>query len=104
VRISTSPPSLQLSAPRVFGLSTQKKAYQQEAVSHLHLPFLLLSDERLLLTTALSLPTFEVDGMTLIKRLPLVIDDGEIEIVLYPDFPPDADTAIVAAWLREHRA
>jgi peroxiredoxin len=104
VRISTSPPSLQLSAPRVFGLSTQKKAYQQEAVARLHLPFLLLSDERLRLTTALSLPTFEVDGMTLIKRLPLVIDDGEIEIVLYPDFPPDADTAIVAAWLREHRA
>jgi hypothetical protein len=104
VRILTSPPSLQLSAPRVFGLSTQKKAYQQEAVARLHLPFLLLSDERLRLTTALSLPTFEVDGMTLIKRLPLVIDDGEIEIVLYPDFPPDADTAIVAAWLREHRA
>jgi peroxiredoxin len=97
VRISTSPPSLQLSAPRVFGLSTQKKAYQQEAVARLHLPFLLLSDERLRLTTALSLPTFEVDGMTLIKGLPLVIDDGEIEIVLYPDFPPDADAAIVAA-------
>src|SRR5829696_5814016 len=46
---------------RVFGLSTQDTA-QQEAVARLHLPFPLLSDERLELTTALSLPTFAVDG------------------------------------------
>ena len=56
---------------RVFGLSTQDTAYQQEAATRLHLPFPLLSDERLELTTALSLPTFEVEGMTLIKRLTL---------------------------------
>ena len=88
---------------RIFGLSTQDTAYQQEAVVRLHLPFPLLSDERLELTTALSLPTFEVDGMTLIKRLTLIIDDGAIETVFYPIFPPDADAANVAAWLREHR-
>jgi peroxiredoxin len=89
---------------RVFGLSTQDTAYQQEAVERLHLPFPLLSDERLALTTALSLPTFEVGGMTLIKRLTLIIDDGAIEAVFYPVFPPDADAANVAAWLREHHA
>ena len=88
---------------RVFGLSTQDTAYQQEAAERLHLPFPLLSDERRELTTALSLPTFEVDGMTLIKRLTLVIDDGAIETVFYPVFPPDADAAHVAAWLREHQ-
>jgi peroxiredoxin len=88
---------------RVFGLSTQDTAYQQEAAERLHLPFPLLSDERLELTTALSLPTFEVDGMMLIKRLTLVIDDGAIETVFYPVFPPDADAAHVAAWLREHQ-
>jgi peroxiredoxin len=88
---------------RVFGLSTQDTAYQQEAAERLHLPFPLLSDERRELTTALSLPTFEVDGMTLIKRLTLVIDDGAIETVFYPIFPPDADAARVAAWLREHQ-
>src|SRR4051794_33077767 len=54
---------------RVFGLSTQDTAYQQEAAARLHLPFPLLSDERLALATELSLPTFQVDGMTLIKRL-----------------------------------
>jgi peroxiredoxin len=89
---------------RIFGLSTQDTAYQQEAVERLHLPFPLLSDERLALTTALSLPTFEVDGMTLVKRLTLIIDDGAIETVFYPVFPPDADAANVAAWLRERHA
>ena len=89
---------------RVFGLSSQDTAYQREAVARLHLPFPLLSDERLELATALALPTFEVDGMTLIKRLTLVIGDGAIETVFYPVFPPDADAANVAAWLREHRA
>jgi peroxiredoxin len=88
---------------RVFGLSTQDTAYQREAVARLHLPFPLLSDERLGLTTALSLPRIAVDGMTLIKRLTLIVDDGAIETVFYPVFPPDADAANVAAWLRAHQ-
>jgi peroxiredoxin len=87
---------------RVFGLSTQDSAYQQEAVERLRLPFPLLSDDRLALATALNLPTFSVDGMTLIRRLTLVVRDGEIETVFYPVFPPDADADNVAAWLREH--
>jgi peroxiredoxin len=87
---------------RVFGLSTQDSAYQQEAVERLHLPFPLLSDERLAFAGALRLPTFSVDDMTLIRRLTLVIRDGEIETVFYPVFPPDADAEHVAAWLREH--
>jgi len=94
---------LQTFGARVFGLSTQDTAYQQEAVDRLHLPFPLLSDERLELTRALSLPTFEVDGMTLIKRLTLIVDDSAIETVFYPVFPPDADAANVAAWLRAHQ-
>jgi peroxiredoxin len=89
---------------RVFGLSTQDTAYQQEAVTRLHLPFPLLSDEQLAFATALDLPTFAVDGMTLIRRLTLVIRDGVIETVFYPVFPPDADAAKVAEWLRKRKA
>jgi peroxiredoxin len=74
---------------RVFGLSTQDTAYQQEAAERLHLPYSLLSDERLELATALDLPTFEVDGMTLLKRLTLFLRDGAIESVIYPVFPPN---------------
>ena len=89
-------------AAHLFGLSTQDTAYQREAAERLHLPFALLSDEMLALTRALRLPTFEVDGMTLLKRLTLVIDEGTITHAIYPVFPPDQSAAETLAWLSGH--
>ena len=86
-------------AAHVFGLSAQDTGYQREAVGRLHLPFELLSDEKLELAKALKLPTFEVAGMTLIKRLTLITRDGAIEKVFYPVFPPDRNAGEVLAWL-----
>ena len=88
---------------RVFGVSTQDSAYQREAADRLHLPFPLLSDEKLALSKALRLPTMEVAGMTLIKRLALVIDDATIAKVFYPVFPPDRNAGDVLAWLEQNR-
>jgi peroxiredoxin (alkyl hydroperoxide reductase subunit C) len=62
----------------------------------------LLSDASLELTRALRLPTMQVAGLTLIKRLALVIDDGSIAKVFYPVFPPDKNATEVHDWLREH--
>jgi peroxiredoxin len=90
-------------ADRVFGLSTQDNAYQREAAERLHLPFPLLSDAALRLTTALNLPVMLVGGVTLLKRMALIIDDGVIVHVLYPVFPPDRNAAEVLAWLRAQR-
>jgi len=73
----------------VFGLSLQSTEYQREAVDRLQLNYELLSDEGRRLTTELSLPTFEVDGVTYLKRITLVIKDRFIEKVFYPVFPPD---------------
>jgi peroxiredoxin len=78
-------------------------AYQREAVERLHLPFAILSDAELKLTRALRLPTFSAGGMTLLKRLTLVIDDGRIAKVFYPVFPPDKNADEVIAWLRSSR-
>jgi peroxiredoxin len=89
-----------LGVARVFGLSTQDSAYQREAVERLHLPFAVLSDEPLELARALKLPTFEVAGMTLLKRMALVIDDAIITKAFYPVFPPDKNAEEVIAWLR----
>jgi len=89
-------------AAQVFGLSTQGNAYQTEMASRLHLPFPVLSDEKLELTRALDLPTMEVAGLTLIKRLALVIDDARITHVFYPVFPPDRNAGDVLAWLKNH--
>ena len=93
---------------RVFGLSTQTTEYQREAVTRLHLPFALLSDKDLALTRALRLPTFEfawsfgAQPAELIKRLTLVLNEGRIEHVFYPVFPPDKDAEQVQAWLTQH--
>jgi peroxiredoxin len=92
-----------LGVAQVFGLSTQDTAYQQEAASRLHLPFPILSDATLAFTKALTLPTLSVAGMTLLKRMALVIDDGMITKVFYPVFPPDKNAADVIAWIQESR-
>ncbi len=91
-----------LGVDHVFGLSAQDAPYQREAAERLHLPFPLLSDEHLTLTQALRLPTFTTHGMTLLRRLTLILRDGVIEHVFYPVFPPDRNAADVAAWLRAH--
>ena len=88
-----------LGVDHLFGLSTQDTAYQREAAERLHLPFPLLSDERLELTRALRLPTFETAGMTLLKRLTLVLDAGKVTHLFYPVFPPDRGADEVLAWL-----
>jgi peroxiredoxin len=92
-----------LGVKQLYGLSTQTTDYQREAVERLHLPFAILSDATLALTGALNLPTFAVDGMTLIKRMAWVIDDGAIAHVFYPVFPPDKSAEEVVKWLQESR-
>jgi peroxiredoxin len=93
-----------LGVDHLFGLSTQDSEYQHEAAERLHLPFAILSDADLAFTKALRLPTFEVVGMTLLKRLTLVIDDGRITHVFYPVFPPDKSAQEVAGWLQAARS
>jgi peroxiredoxin len=88
---------------QVIGLSTQDTGYQREVVERLHLPFELLSDASLRLTSALRLPTFEIGGMTLLKRVTLILKNGEIEKVFYPVFPPDKNAEDVIAWLAQAR-
>lgn len=84
----------------VFGLSTQTTDYQKEMVTRLKVPFEVLSDAEFELTRALRLPTFEFDGVTLLKRLTLVLSRGRIEKVFYPVFPPDQHAMEVVLWLR----
>jgi len=91
--------ALQALHVRVFGLSTQTTEYQREAVERLHLPFEILSDADFAVTNALRLPTFEFDGVRLLKRLTMVVSDGKIEKVFYPVFPPDKHAEEVIAWL-----
>jgi len=92
-----------LGVTAVYGLSTQDSAYQREVVERLHLPFAVLSDAEFALTRAMRLPTFTVDGMTLIKRMAWVVGDGVVTNVFYPVFPPDRSADEVIGWLKRQR-
>jgi peroxiredoxin len=85
----------------VIGISAQGPDEQHEFAEREHIPFPLLSDSELTLAAALRLPTFEVDGMTLYKRLTLIAEAGRIVKVFYPVFPPDRSAAAVLAWLAD---
>lgn len=93
-----------LGVNHLFGLSTQDSAYQLEAAERLHLPYAILSDEHFELTRAMNLPTFETNGMTLLKRFTLVANDGVIEHVFYPVFPPDRNASEVIEWFTQRAA
>jgi peroxiredoxin len=69
---------------RVFGLSAQTTAYQWEMATRLQLPFEILSDAQFTLCDAWRLPTFEVDEMRLLRRLTLIVSQGQIVRVVYP--------------------
>ena len=86
-------------ADRVFGLSSQDSNYQRELVERLRLPFSMLSDSGFTLASALGLPTFEVAGMRLYRRLTLVVSDQVIEHVFYPVSEPERHAEQVLAWL-----
>jgi peroxiredoxin len=88
-----------LGAP-VAGLSAQTLDDQLEFAERNRMPFPVIADPERKLGEALRLPTFEIAGLTLYKRLALVAERGRIVKVFYPVFPPDANAGEVLAWLR----
>jgi peroxiredoxin len=86
----------------VYGFSTQTTEFQREMADRLHVPFEILSDSEFRLCDALRLPTFEVEGMRLVKRLTLIVRGGRIEHVFYPVFPPNESADQVLRWLRDN--
>jgi peroxiredoxin/DNA-binding transcriptional MerR regulator len=91
-------------AAGVYGLSSQASDYQGELASRLRLPFAMLSDEALALRDMLGLPVFAAGGMTLYRRLTMIVTAGVIEQVFYPVLAPERHAAQVLAWLRAHPA
>ena len=84
----------------VAGLSVQSLDDQLEFAERNRMPFPIVSDPDRRLGAALRLPTFDISGLTLYKRITLVAEDGRIVKVFYPVFPPDANAGDVLAWLR----
>jgi len=89
-----------LGVSRVYGVSTQSPAYQAEVHERLHLPYDLLSDEKLEFQRALNLPTFEWEGQKVLRRSMIAIQDGKVVKWWYPVFPPDRGVDDLIAWLK----
>lgn len=94
---------LQQLKAEVLGLSVQTSDYQKEMAERLHLPFLVVSDAEYKFQKALNLPTFVAAGMTLLKRLTIIANDGKIVAVHYPIFPSDSDPAWVIDYLKSNQ-
>jgi peroxiredoxin len=94
---------LQALGAEVVGLSVQSTEYQKEMANRLHLPFPVVSDVHYQFQKALNMPTFVAAGMTLLKRVTLIANNGVIEAVHYPIFPSDNDPAWVINYLKTHQ-
>jgi peroxiredoxin len=88
---------------RVAGLSAQSLEDQVEFAQRNRMPFPVVSDEWLDLARDPGLPTFDVAGLTLYKRLTFVVEEGRIVKLFYPVFPPDRNAQDVLDWLESNR-
>jgi len=84
----------------VAGLSAQTLDDQLEFAERNRMPFPVIADPERRLGAALRLPVFQIEGLTLYKRITLVAQDAEIVKVFYPVFPPDRNAGDVLEFLR----
>jgi peroxiredoxin len=84
----------------VAGLSAQTLDDQLEFAERNRMPFPVIADPERRLGAALRLPVFQIEGLTLYKRITLVAQDAEIVRVFYPVFPPDRNAGDVLEFLR----
>jgi peroxiredoxin len=85
----------------VRGISTQTPAEQKEFSKRERIPYALLSDEDLRLTTAMRLPTFEAGGKARIKRASLIVGGRQVIRVLYPVTDPAGNALETLTVLRQ---
>lgn len=93
---------LQALESEFIGLSVQTTDYQTEMADRLHLPFPVVSDANYEFQKAMNMPTFVAAGMTLLKRVTLICEDGVIKAIHCPIFPSGSDPAWVIDYLKGH--
>jgi len=85
-----------------IGLSTQSTEDLKEMTTRLHVPFDIVSDQQLVFSSNLNLPTFSINDKKFIKRLTLIVDQSVIKHVFYPIFHPDLHVFEVLDWLKNN--
>jgi peroxiredoxin len=87
----------------VVGISGMDPGEQATFAEREEIPYPLLNDGPLALRDQLGLPTFDVHGTALYRRLTFVAEGGRIEKVFYPVFPPDRNAEEVERYLKSGR-
>jgi len=85
---------------QIFGISTSGHAEQKQLVKRARLPFHFLSDQQLRLAAKLNLPTFEVEGQTLLERGAMILRDGAVQTHFHPILAPERSPSEVLNWLK----
>ena len=85
-----------------IGVCTQSVKEIKEMTVRLKVPFDVLSDQNLNLTSKIKLPTFTVGNKTYIKRVTLLIERSVIKKFFYPVFPADKNIHKVLKWLESN--
>jgi uncharacterized protein len=88
----------------VMGVSAQPLDEQRAFAAREGITYPLLNDAALELADTLRLPTFQVAGMTLYRRLTLIVVERRIEKVLYRELAPELHPIAALDWLRQRRA
>ncbi len=84
----------------VAGLSAQPLEEQVEFAERNHIPYPVIADPERKLGAALRLPTFEFEGMTLYKRVTLVVEACAVAQVFYPGVSAGSERAEIVSWLQ----
>jgi len=72
-----------------------------QTVDRLSFRFNVMNDSQMELTQAINLPMFVVNGMVLLKRLTMIVEDSVIKSAHYPVFPSFSDPDWVLDYLEK---
>jgi len=85
-----------------IGISAQDVDDNKEMTTRLKVPYDILSDEKLELSTELNIPTFSVDSKIYLKRITLIVEKNIIKKVFYPINRVDKHIEEILKWLQEN--
>ena len=85
-----------------IGVSTQSIADIKEMTMRLQIPFDVVSDQELILASAINLPIFFIDDKKFLKRVTMIVEKSVIKKVFYPIFPPNTHINEVLEWLNKN--
>ena len=85
-----------------IGVSTQSIVDIKEMTTRLQIPYDVLSDEKLIFSSAMNLPTFSINNETFLKRVTLIVEKSVIKKVFYPIFSPNNHINEVLDWLKKN--